>query len=98
MTLEAAITEAVRAAVEPLVEANRKLAAEIEQLRRALPAQLVTVQEAARILGLHEDTIRNRIADGTLPCRRFGKRVRVDLSAATHGPSDEEVAQLAARR
>lgn len=98
MTLEAAIAEAVRAAVEPLVESNRRLATEIEQLRRALPAQLVSVQEAARVLGVHEDTIRRRIADGTLPSRRVGKRVRVDLTATTRGPSEDEIARLALAR
>jgi excisionase family DNA binding protein len=98
MTLEAAISEAVERAVAPLVETQRKLVAEIEQLRRALPAQLVTVKEAAEALGVHEDTIRRRIADGSLPSRRVGKRVRVDLSAATHPPTEGEIARLARAR
>lgn len=74
-------------AVEPLLLSKR----------RALPSQLVTVKEASRVLGVHEDTIRRRIADGTIPSRKLGKLVRVDLSDAARGPSDDEVARTASR-
>jgi excisionase family DNA binding protein len=37
----------------------------------------VTVPEAARILGIGEWTLRNRIKDGTVPAFKIGKLVRV---------------------
>lgn len=96
MTLEDTIAETVRAAVAPLVAETQRLASEVEQLRRALPAQLVTVPEAARVLKINERTVRRHIKDGTIPVRRVGKSVRVDLSAATRGASEADVVRLAA--
>lgn len=46
--------------------------------------ELVTVQEAAHICGLHEATVRRRIASGELPVEREGGATRVrrrDLAA-----------------
>lgn len=92
MTLEETITEAVQRAVAPLVESNRRLADQVEQLRRALPAQLVSIPGAAKRLGISEKTIRRRIDAGELPIKRIGARVLIDL-AAMHAPSDDEVAR-----
>ncbi|MEV6648079.1 helix-turn-helix domain-containing protein [Amycolatopsis sp. NPDC051371] len=40
-----------------------------------MPADLVTVAEAATVLGLSERTIRAAIADGTLPAVRIGRKL-----------------------
>lgn len=45
----------------------------------------VSISEAADLLGVHPNTIRRHIADGTLPARRLGRRVFIvldDLEAA----------------
>lgn len=93
MTLEDGIAAAVRAEVAPLHASVAKLSAEIEALRRAMPPALVTMREAARLLGLSLSTVRRRIRDGQLPARRVGKSVRVDL-AGLHAPKPTEIARL----
>ena len=93
MSLEDTLSALLEAKLTPLVDANRRLAQQIEQLRRALPTQVVSVAEAARILDLHPNTIRNRIASGEIPSRRVGKSVRVDLTALLVGPSADDVAK-----
>lgn len=93
MTLEDTIAAAVRDAVAPLAEDVRRLTAEVERLRRALPAQLVSVTEAARVLGLDPRTIRRRVQEGAIPARRVGRKLLVDLAAVQHEPTDEEVAR-----
>lgn len=41
-----------------------------------------SMEDAARYLGVSSRTIRRRIADGTIPAKRFGPRlVRVDMTA-----------------
>lgn len=68
--------------------------------------RLASIREAAEHHGVHHNTIRRRIADGTLTAYRFGPRiVRVDLdelAEAFHPAHDrdargEEVAQHVAR-
>jgi excisionase family DNA binding protein len=98
MSFEETLAQLLETKLAPLVAENRRIATELEQLRRALPSQLVPVREAARVLGVHEDTIRRRIADGTIPSRKVGKSIRVDLTATTRGPSDDDVARLASKR
>jgi excisionase family DNA binding protein len=95
--LEAAITAVLRQAVrDELRDELRALAAQVEQLRRCLPAQLVTMPEAAERLGVSVKTVTRMVKRGDLPHRRLGRSVRVDL-AALHPMSDEEVARAAAR-
>ena len=100
MNLDGALAAVVRRAVEDglgELRANvRSLAAKVEQLRRALPPQLIPVQEAAHRLGLSHATIRRMVKRGDLPYRRFGRSVRVDLTAL-HPMTEVEVAQAAAR-
>jgi excisionase family DNA binding protein len=37
----------------------------------------LSVPEAARLVRVNEKTIRKMIADGRLPCARFGRAIRV---------------------
>lgn len=94
MTLEESISALLDRKLSPLVEANRKLADTVEALRRALPTDLATPAEAARELGVSTKTVRRRLKDGSLPSRRVGKSVRVDMTAVRHGPSAEDLAKF----
>jgi len=40
-----------------------------------------SIKEAAELLGVHENTLRKRIADGTIPSRKLGNRVLIPVSA-----------------
>lgn len=97
MTIEETLSELIDARIAPLTDAIRALTAEVEQLRRAIPAPLVTIAEAARVLGVHPNTIYTRVKNGEIPVRRVGKAIRVDLAAITRGPSEHDVARHAAR-
>ena len=81
MSVEAAITDAVAVAVAPLVAEIRELRATVDALRTASPSRLVTVTEMVRLGYGSPATVRRRIADGTYPCVRHGRSVRVDLAA-----------------
>jgi excisionase family DNA binding protein len=94
--LSAVLRQAVRDELADLRAEVRALAAQVEHLRRSLPAQLVSIQEAAGHLHLSLSTVRRMVKRGDLPCRRLGRSVRVDL-AALHPMTDDEVAQAAAR-
>lgn len=73
MTIEQQIAEALRPVIR---EEVRAIAAE---LRAALPpAPLVTVAEAARLVGVSVPTMRRRIKAGEVPVRRTGRTVRID--------------------
>ncbi len=45
--------------------------------RAALP-QLMTIDECAKVLGVHPKTVRRRIAAGVLPVIRDGGVIRID--------------------
>lgn len=91
MSLEDTIAQLLAAQLAPLIESNRRMAAEIAAVRQALPAQLVTIPEAARALRVSVPTVKRRIKDGTIPVRRFGHSVRVNLTEAQHGPAREAI-------
>ena len=91
---EEALAAAVAANVVPLAEELRRLAAEVAALRDRLPPLLVTVEEAARLNRVSVKTIRRGIADGSIPYRRVGRTVRVDLSRM-HGLDGDDVARMA---
>ena len=95
MSVDTALAAVVADAVAPLATEIRELRATVEALRAASPPTLVTVGEACRVTGLSPATVRRRIADGTIPSRRIGRSVRVDL-ATLRGPTPEQVAQQAA--
>lgn len=95
MTLDAALAAVVADALAPLVGEIRELRATLEALRAASPSRLVTVAELVRLGYGSPATVRRRIADGTYPCVRHGRSVRVDLTALK--PVDPDtVAGLAA--
>jgi excisionase family DNA binding protein len=81
MTIDAALSAVVADAVAPVVAELRELRATVDALRAASPPTLVTVGEACRLTGLSPATVRRRVADGTLPSRRIGRSVRVDMAA-----------------
>lgn len=90
MTIEETIAVVVGGQVAPVLAELRAVKTELEALRRAMPPQLVTMTAAAKALGQSLSTIRRKVKDGTLPCRRIGRSVRVDLSGL-RGPTQAEV-------
>lgn len=99
MTIEDALASVLEAKLAPMRAEVVRLTGEIEALRRSLPAQLVTIAEAATLLGLSVYTVRRRLRDGSLPAKRLGRSVRVDLSAMNRAPESEilRMAQVARR-
>jgi hypothetical protein len=95
MTLDAALGAVVADAVAPVLVELRALRATVDALRAASPSRLVTVAELARLGYGSPATVRRRIANGTYPCVRHGRSVRVDLAALKPVDSDT-VAGLAA--
>ncbi len=56
-----------------------------------------TLNEAARLLKLHPQTLRRWIRGGRLPARRFGSQYRLrfeDLERAAQSPSPDDVEDL----
>jgi len=53
----------------------------VAKLRRQDEPRLMTVAEAARYISRSERSVRQMIADGTLPCTREGRAVRLDRQA-----------------
>lgn len=51
------------------------------QKQTAMPEQMVSVAEAARVLGLTDGAFRRAIQRGQIPAFRIGRRVRVPVSA-----------------
>ncbi len=91
MTFEETLDARLDARLTPLLAAIERLTGEVAQLRKALPPQLVSPDEASKLLGLSLSTIRRRIRDGSLPTRKLGRAVRIDI-AALRPLSDGEVA------
>ncbi len=81
MSLDAALAEVVADAVAPVVAELRELRATVDALRAASPSRLVTVADLVRLGYGSPATVRRRIADGTIPCIRHGRSVRVDLAS-----------------
>lgn len=94
MSLEETLSAIVAGHVAPLRAEIERLRADVAALRRSQPAALATPAEAARALGVSLSTVRRRVRDGSLPVRRVGRSVRIDL-AAMHAPSEAEVLRLA---
>lgn len=75
--------ELVEAAVERAVERKLTRLEEIlSSLVTRLPARLLTVDEAARELGLHPETVRKMCRNGALSHRRVGRALRIDIDAS----------------
>lgn len=74
-TIESAVAAAVRRELAPLQEA-------VAALATRLPARLLTVEEAAKELGVHKETVRRRVRSGELASRRVGRAIRIDIDAS----------------
>ena len=95
MTLDAALAEVVGAAVAPLAGEIRELRAEVAALRAVSPPKYGTVKDAARILGVSDQTIRRKAELGEIVSTRIGRSVRIDLSRLRPTTDPMEIAELA---
>src|SRR5216684_3866927 len=83
MSFEDTIAAVLDGRLAPLRLEVQRLAAEVSDLRQALPPLLVSVPIAAERLGVSLSTARRRVRDGEWPVRRDGRRVLVDLERST---------------
>lgn len=74
-------TRATRRAVDALTARIERLTVAVDALRAGQPSQLVTVARLVELGHGSPATVRRRIADGSIPCIRHGRTVRVDLAA-----------------
>jgi excisionase family DNA binding protein len=74
------------------------ITAALEQIKALLPAQLVTVPEAARALGMCPTTVQRLARAGKLPATRRGRKWLVDLSKIRPVDADQVVEAAAAAR
>jgi hypothetical protein len=81
VSLDAALVAVVANAMAPLADKIERLTATVDALRAASPSQLVSVGRLVELGYGSPATIRRRIADGTIPCVRHGRSVRVDLAS-----------------
>jgi excisionase family DNA binding protein len=69
---------------DPVLTALADLGRQVAQLRAQVSAltgpKLVSVREAADVLGVAEVTVRRHVRAGKLVSKRVGRAVRVDLS------------------
>lgn len=62
-------------AIKPMVREISELKEELRQLRKDTPDRLLTVQEAAKVLGVCDQTVRRRVQDGSLKSQRTGHKI-----------------------
>jgi excisionase family DNA binding protein len=93
VTIDAAIADAVRAAVAPVLTELATLREQVAILVQSSPPQMLSVAEAAKRMGTCAATIRRMCASGELAHRRCGRRVLVD-SAALRPTDSATVARL----
>jgi excisionase family DNA binding protein len=86
---------ALPAQVDTVMRELRKLQEEVRELRQALPAMLVSMEEAAKHLGVNYSTIRRWVKNGSVPSLKIGSTVRVDLRAL-RPQTGAEIVSLAA--
>jgi excisionase family DNA binding protein len=96
--IEDALSAVVAAQVGPLRVAVERLTVELAELRKALPAQMATIEEYAETQHISVSTVRRAIRRGDLPVRRTGRSVRVDLGALRPLSGDEVAAAARAAR
>lgn len=75
MSLTLDLSADVRAAVGSMVPELR--AAIVEAVQKAMTDRLVSVEEAATLVGVTPGSLRKRIARGTLRAVRIGRTVRL---------------------
>ncbi len=86
--LDAALASAVADAMRPLIDEIRALRAEVAQLRRNGADDLLTVEQAAKLLDCSPAALRKKIARGSVPAVRSGRSVRLrrcDLTVSVGG-------------
>lgn len=59
-------------------------------------ARLVTVEQAAKALQIHPETVRRLARSGKLPSRKFGRVTRIDLEAILADPALRAAAGITA--
>ncbi len=94
MSLDETFGIILEAKLAPVRAELNRLNLQVESLRRALPPPLVSMSDAASALGVSLSTIKRRVKDGSLPVRRVGRKLRIDM-AALQSPSNAEVIRLA---
>ncbi len=72
----------------------RKLTASVEAMRALSPPLLLPIPDAAKLLEVSVSTVRRGIRDGSIPHRRIGRSVRIDIGACK-GIDGATVAALA---
>ena len=92
MNLDETLRSIVAVEVAPLVQRIDRLTALVEELR---PAQWLSVDEAARRLGISTQTVTVMCKRGELAHRRAGRRLLVD--AASLRPTDTATVSRLAR-
>jgi excisionase family DNA binding protein len=89
------------AAIPDIIEIEallrRLLAEHLDPIRKALPPSLVSIEEAAGILGVSVATVRRKVKAREWPTKRVGRQIKIDATAL-HPVRDAEVVELAARR
>ncbi len=93
MSFEDTIAAVLDGRLAPLRLELQRLAAEVSDLRQALPPLLVSVPIAAERLGVSLSTARRRVRDGEWLVRRDGRRVLVDLGTL-HAKTNEELSDV----
>jgi len=86
---------ALPAQVGAVIRELRQLQQEVRELRQALPAMLVPMEEAARQLHVDYSTMRRWVRKGSVPSVKVGNTVRVDLRGL-RPQSGAEILSLAA--
>ena len=94
MSIDAAIAEAMAAALAPVLEELQALRAEVTEVRACLPPRFVSLKDAAKALGIDSRTILAMAARGEIVTRRAGRRILID-AASLRPPSREQIADLA---
>jgi excisionase family DNA binding protein len=80
--------------VEALI--RRLLDEKLDPIRRALPPSLVSIEDAAGILGVSVATVRRRVKAREYPTKRVGRQIKIDATAL-HPEREAEIVDLAAR-
>jgi excisionase family DNA binding protein len=73
-----ALQQEIREVIEPLVAEVAALKVALSQHIASVPTKLLTVAEAAAVLGCGDETIRRKVRTGSLACKRVGNQMRID--------------------
>lgn len=87
----------VPSAAEVRAIVREELARALEPIRRALPPSLVSIEEAAGILGVSVATVRRRVKAREWPTKRVGRQIKIDATAL-HAVRELDLMELTARR